>query len=131
MGVESFLLSSSIVGLIAQRLVRRLCSACKAPYTLHDDERALMGLDSDVDCSHVSEALGCESCHYTGYRGRTGIYELIPIDDTLRSMIHRNESISTLEVHLRPDVPTIREDGFMRVLEGDTSLAEVLRVTSA
>jgi general secretion pathway protein E len=131
MGVESFLLSSSIVGLIAQRLVRRLCSACKTPYSLHDDERALMGLGLDADCSNVAEALGCESCHYTGYRGRTGIYELIPIDDTLRSMIHRNESIPTIEVHLRPGVPTIREDGFMRVLAGDTSLAEVLRVTSA
>lgn len=131
MGVESFLLSSSIVGLIAQRLVRRLCVECKAPHTLHDDERALMSLEPHVDCSHVAEARGCEACHYTGYRGRTGIYELIPIDETLRGMIHRNESIPAIDVYLRPGVPSIREDGFKRVLAGDTSLAEVLRVTSS
>jgi general secretion pathway protein E len=130
MGVESFLLSSSIVGLIAQRLVRRLCEHCKSPYQLHDDERALMSLLDDTDCSYVCVAVGCEHCHYTGYRGRTGIYELIPIDETLRGMIHRNESIPSMEVYLRPETPSIREDGFKRVLLGDTSLAEVLRVTS-
>jgi general secretion pathway protein E len=130
MGVESFLLSSSIVGLIAQRLVRRLCDACKSPYALNEDERALMGLDRALDATQVCEPVGCEACHHTGYRGRTGIYELIPIDETLRGMIHRNESIPSIELYLRPDVLTIREDGFKRVLLGDTSLAEVLRVTS-
>jgi len=130
MGVESFLLSSSIVGLIAQRLVRRLCAGCKVSYCLLEDERALMHLAPDIDCSNVAEARGCEACHYTGYRGRTGIYELIPIDETLRGMIHRNESLQSIEIYLRPQVPSIREDGFKRVLAGDTSLAEVLRVTS-
>ena len=130
MGIESFLLSSSIVGLIAQRLVRRLCDQCKAPYVLHEDERALMCIDSDVDCSHVYEPKGCDACHQTGYKGRTGIYELIPVDDTLRGMIHRNESIPSIELYLRPEVLSIREDGFKRVLLGDTSLAEILRVTS-
>ncbi|WP_058508166.1 GspE family T2SS ATPase variant LspE [Legionella quinlivanii] len=130
MGVESFLLSSSLVGLIAQRLVRRLCPHCKTPHHLRLDERELMGLTPDADTSKVCEPKGCEECNFLGYRGRSGIYELIPIDETLQGMIHRNDSLQTIEKYLRPAVPTIRGDGFKRVLAGDTSLAEILRVTS-
>ncbi|CDZ79131.1 Type II traffic warden ATPase [Legionella massiliensis] len=130
MGVESFLLSSSIVGLIAQRLVRKLCPHCKTPHNLRDDERELMGIDASTDVSLVREPKGCEHCNHHGYRGRTGIYELIPMDEALRGMIHRNESLQVIDNHLRPAVPTIRQDGFKRVLAGDTSLAEILRVTS-
>jgi general secretion pathway protein E len=130
MGVESFLLSSSIVGLIAQRLVRKLCDHCKTQHVLRDDERELMGITAKTKISNVCEPQGCELCNYTGYRGRTGIYELILMDETLRGMIHRNENIQTIETYLRPTTPSIREDGFKRVLAGDTSLAEILRVTS-
>ena len=130
MGVESFLLSSSMVGLVAQRLVRKLCSDCKKPHTLRADERELMQLAPDIDTSSICEPVGCGACNQLGYRGRTGIYELIPIDETLRGFIHRNESIQTMEAYLRPTVPSIRDDGFKRVLAGDTSLAEILRVTS-
>ncbi|HFS7660425.1 TPA: GspE family T2SS ATPase variant LspE [Legionella pneumophila] len=130
MGVESFLLSSSIVGLIAQRLVRKLCSHCKTPHELRHEEKELMGLKPDADVSKVFEPKGCDSCNHLGYKGRTGIYELIIVDETLRGMIHRNENIQTMENYLRPTTPSIREDGFKRVLCGDTSLAEILRVTS-
>jgi general secretion pathway protein E len=130
MGVESFLLSSSIVGLIAQRLVRKLCPECKVLHTLREDERELMGIDASVDASLVREPKGCEHCNNLGYRGRTGIYELIAIDETLRGMIHRNENLQVIDNYLRPAFPTIRQDGFKRVLAGDTSLAEILRVTS-
>ncbi|KTD22833.1 type II protein secretion ATPase LspE [Legionella lansingensis] len=130
MGVESFLLASSLVGLIAQRLVRKLCSHCKTPHQLRDDEQELMRLKPDTDTSNVYEPKGCEHCNHSGYRGRTGIYELIMIDETLRGMIHRNESLQIIDSYLRPTTPTIREDGFKRVLAGDTSLAEILRVTS-
>lgn len=130
MGVESFLLSSSIVGLIAQRLVRKLCSDCKTPHQLRHDEKELMGLDADADVSMVFEPHGCELCNQLGYRGRTGIYELISMDETLRGMIHRNENFQTIEAYLRPTTPSIRDDGFKRVLIGDTSLAEILRVTT-
>lgn len=131
MGVESFLLSSSLVGLIAQRLVRRLCDHCKTPYTLTEDECALMSLGPEEGLRQVYEPRGCEACHHTGYQGRTGIYELIPIDEALRGMIHRNESLSSIEIYIRPHVLSIRQDGFKRVLQGDTSLTEVLRVTSS
>ena len=130
MGVESFLLSSSIVGLIAQRLVRKLCEHCKKSHVLREDERALMGISEHTDLSHVYEPQGCDQCNQLGYRGRTGIYELITLDETLRGMIHRNENLQSMETYLRPTTPSIREDGFKRVLLGDTSLAEILRVTT-
>lgn len=130
MGIESFLLASSLIGLIAQRLVRKLCSHCKIPHCLREDENLLMQLPSSVSTTNIYQPKGCEFCNYTGYRGRTGIYELIMIDETLRSMIHRNENIQTINNYLRPKIPTIREDGFRRVLTGDTSLSEILRVTS-
>ncbi len=130
MGVESFLLSSSIIGLIAQRLVRKLCPHCKVAHQLREDEYELMGLSNTADTSQVFEPKGCDQCNHLGYRGRTGIYEIISIDEQLRSMIHRNEDIQTLENYIRPNTPSIRADGFNRVLCGDTSLAEILRVTT-
>ena len=130
MGVESFLLASSIVGLVAQRLVRRLCSHCKAQHHLREDEIALMELHHDTDVSKVCEPIGCEHCNNLGYRGRSGIYEIIAMDETLRGMIHRNDNLQLIEDYIRPKFPDIREDGFKRVLAGDTSLAEILRVTT-
>ena len=130
MGVESFLLSSSIVGLIAQRLVRKLCNHCKTVHKLRPDELELMGVDAKTDVSRVCEPQGCEQCNQLGYRGRTGIYELICMDETLRGMIHRNDSIQSMETWVRKITPGIRTDGFKRVLQGDTSLAEILRVTN-
>ena len=130
MGVESFLLSSSIIGLIAQRLVRRLCDHCKTQHVLRDDERELMGINPQTDVSTIYEPQGCDLCSQLGYRGRTGIYELIAMDETLRGMIHRHENLQTIENHLRPTTTSIREDGFKRVLSGETSLAEILRVTT-
>lgn len=130
MGVESFLISSSIVGLLAQRLVRKLCSYCKKIHPLREDEYELMGISAKDQVIEIYEPQGCEHCNHLGYRGRMGIYELITIDETLRGMIHRNESTQAIETYLRPTVTSIREDGFKRVLSGDTSLAEVLRVTS-
>jgi general secretion pathway protein E len=130
MGVESFLMSSSIIGLVAQRLVRKLCPQCKIPLVLRDDEVKLMGLEPGTDTSLISGPNGCDGCNHLGYRGRTGIYEIIAIDETLRGMIHRNDELSALERFLEPTTSTIREDGFRKVLSGETSLPEVLRVTS-
>ncbi|GGI80756.1 GspE family T2SS ATPase variant LspE [Legionella impletisoli] len=127
-GVESFLLSSSIIGLMAQRLVRKLCQACKKPHNLRDDELDLMGLSNKQNVQ-VYEPNGCELCGHSGYKGRTGIYEIITIDETLRSMIHRNEDQATIEHYIRPTMPSIQSDGFQRVLAGETSLSEILRVT--
>lgn len=133
MGVESFLLSSSMLGVLAQRLVRKLCDHCKIPHTLNADEAALLQLTctEDEELPDIFVPNGCDHCNFLGYRGRTGIYEIIPIDETLRSMIHRQESLQTMEAYIRPKAMSIRQDGIRRVLNGDTSLAELLRVTSA
>ncbi|MCX7117403.1 MAG: GspE family T2SS ATPase variant LspE [Legionellales bacterium] len=130
MGVESFLLSTSIVGLIAQRLVRKLCPSCKTHHPLREDEQELMGITKNTSIANVFQPVGCDHCSHVGYSGRTGIYELIAMDETFRGMIHRNEPIQAIENHIRPTTLSIREDGFKRVLAGDTSLAEILRVTS-
>lgn len=129
MGVEPFLLSSSIVGLLAQRLVRKLCDNCKSPHKLSTEEKKLTSLKITSDCK-VYKPNGCDKCNHTGYKGRTGIYELIGIDENFRSMIHRNESLQKIEAYIRPRTPSIRDDGFKRIFAGDTSIAEVLRVTT-
>jgi general secretion pathway protein E len=128
MGVEPFLLSSSLIGVVAQRLVRLLCPKCKIPHELNEAERAALGV---VNGNHyeVFGPSGCEHCNGTGYYGRSGIYELLLIDETLRTLIHDNASEHDLEHHARTLTPSIRDDGRRRVLAGDTSLAEVLRVT--
>lgn len=129
MGVESFLLSSSLVGLIAQRLVRKLCEHCKVSHTLRIDEKELMNI-TDSSILQIFEPKGCDQCNQHGYRGRTGIYELIPVNEELRRMIHCNDNLQLIDASIRPAIPSIRQDGFKRVLAGDTSLAEILRVTS-
>lgn len=130
MGVESFLLSSSLRGLIAQRLVRKLCVDCRQARKPREDELHLFEGITQLEPIFIYEPNGCDNCHHSGYRGRTGIYEIIILDDALRSMIHRQESLQDIENHIRPMYPSIRHDGFLRVLDGTTTLAEVLRVTS-
>ncbi|MCR9192693.1 MAG: GspE family T2SS ATPase variant LspE [Gammaproteobacteria bacterium] len=129
MGVESFLLSSSIIGVLAQRLVRLLCHECKKPHEITADERDLMQITSQ-NAVNIYEPQGCEQCNHQGYHGRTGIYELIVVDEQLRRMIHHNDTVQNMETHVRPKNPSIRQDGFQRVLAGDTSISEILRVTS-
>lgn len=129
MGVESFLLSSSIIGLIAQRLVRKLCPNCKKIHQPTPLERSWLTIKPQDAIPTLYEPNGCELCHHSGYQGRTGIYEIITIDETLRGMIHRNENQQTMEQYLKATTPTIHEDGLKRVFAGETSLAEVLRVT--
>ena len=128
MGIEPFLLSSSLIGVLAQRLIRILCSACKNPLPADAGECALLG----VDVSHppsLYHPVGCNKCRNSGYNGRSGVYELIAIDDTLRTLIHDRKPESDLRKHVRTLFPSIRQDGYKRVLAGDTSLEEVLRVT--
>jgi general secretion pathway protein E len=129
MGVETFLIATSLVGMIAQRLVRLLCNECKKPHTASVAECELLGVNENSPPT-IYSANGCETCHGLGYRGRTGIYELIPVDDKLRQMIHENTSEYIMERYAREQSPNIRQDGIRRVLAGQTSLEEVLRVTT-
>ena len=125
MGVEPFLLSSSLVGMLAQRLVRVLCPDCKQHRNANASELEFLRQTSAL----VYEASGCESCQQTGYKCRTGIYELVPVDDTLRQLIHDQVSEQELAGYARRKTPGIRDDGKEKVLAGITTVQEVLRVT--
>ncbi|MFL0795873.1 MAG: type II secretion system ATPase GspE [Cellvibrionaceae bacterium] len=128
MGVESFLLSSSLLAVMAQRLVRVLCSECKRPYTASREECELMGLDPNNPPT-IYEDVGCEHCQSQGYVGRRGIYEVIAVDETLRNMIHDNYAEHQLQQHAYVNYPSLRQDGWNQVLEGRTTVQEVIRVT--
>ncbi|QGX39570.1 type II secretion system ATPase GspE [Permianibacter aggregans] len=128
MGVEPFLLSSSLLGVLAQRLVRRLCDDCKRAETANEKECELMGLDK-ANPPIIYHPVGCQQCRYGGYRGRQGIFELLLVDESMRTMIHNNASEQEIEKHARKYSPSIRDDGRAQVLAGVTSVEEVLRVT--
>ena len=128
MGVEPFLLASTLNGILAQRLVRVLCPRCRKPETATQSECIQLGLDAS-DPPLVHRARGCPHCNGSGYRGRTGIYELIEVDDTLRQMIHDGAGERAMAEHVRMSTPNIRADGVRRILDGTTSIEEVVRVT--
>lgn len=129
MGIEPFLLSSSLIGVLAQRLMRLLCKHCKKSVPATASECAIMGIPSDPAPS-ICHPVGCNRCRNSGYSGRSGVYELIAINDSIRSMIHDRQSEQNLKKYARTLFPSIRQDGYRRVLLGDTSLEEILRVTS-
>jgi general secretion pathway protein E len=128
MGVEPFLLSSTLVAILAQRLVRLLCDHCKAPYTANEKDCQALDLPPDP-APTLYRAVGCEHCNQLGYRGRTGIYELVEVDDEMRGLIHDGAGEQALERHARLHGPSIRADGRRRILAGHTTVEEVLRVT--
>jgi len=126
MGIEPFLLSSSLVGVLAQRLVRVLSPESKKPFQAGENERRLLNLRPE-DPSPILYRPGRDGG--SGYRGRSGIYELIVVDDQMRTMIHDGASEQELEKYARNATPSIRDDGRAKVLRGETTIEEVLRVT--
>ncbi|MEE4191729.1 MAG: type II secretion system ATPase GspE [Halieaceae bacterium] len=130
MGIEPFLLSSSLIGVMAQRLVRLLCKECREEHLVTDAEAEWLGLPAD-STQTIYRPKGCDHCNFSGYRGRTGIYELIEIDDAMRTLIHENASEMEMVKLARERAPGILGDGQQRVLSGQTSMEEVMRVTTA
>ena len=124
MGIEPFLLSSSLIGVVAQRLVRVLNTDSRQSFVAGDYERRLLGLAPEQPSPTLYRPLG-----NAGYRGRTGIYELIVVDDAMRTMIHDGASEQELERRARLSTPSIRDDGLGKVLHGVSTIEEVLRVT--
>lgn len=129
MGVEPFLLSSSLSAVLAQRLMRLLCPHCKQAQKATASECQLMGVDAN-DPPDIYHSVGCPQCRHTGYLGRRGVYELISIDEELRAMIHDGASEQKMRKYARNLYPSLRQDGYRHVLLGNTTLEEVLRVTS-
>ena len=129
MGIEPYLVASSLLGAMAQRLVRKLCPLCRVPRPPDAGERQLLGIPSGRDVT-IYHPGGCGACLYTGYRGRTGIYELLVVDDPLRRLIHEQRGEQALrQVAHENGMRVLREDGVAKALAGITSLEEVLRVS--
>ena len=131
MGVEPYLLASSMLGILAQRLVRRLCPACRrayAPEASDLEKLKLGGAPDGLLRFHAAE--GCAACNFTGYHGRTGIYELLSVDDGLRRMIHDGATEQAMREYAQQrGMVSLRQDSARYVLSGATSLEEALRVT--
>ncbi len=128
MGVEPFLLASSLIGVMAQRLVRNLCPDCKIPHIITETETEWLGLNKNENYE-IYKAQTCSHCNHTGYKGRSGLYEFIPIDNTLQNMIHEGDGEQLMEKYARTKTPSLGQDGRRLILQGKTSLEEVLRVS--
>ena len=128
MGIEPFLLSSSLLAVLSQRLVRTLCTECKKPHSPDAQEKEVLGISANESLT-IYTPHGCAACNQTGYRGRTGIHELLIVDEKIREMMHEGVGEQAIEKHIRHTTPSIREDGCRKVLAGITALEEVLRVT--
>ena len=134
MGVEPFLVASSLIGILAQRLVRVLCKDCRAPYLPAPEELKEIGLTPE-EVRETSGGMlykpgGCAECNNTGYRGRTGIYEMMLLDDELRQLTLKNVDSGTIKRQaVSKGMRTLMDDGAQKVMGGVTSVAEVLSVT--
>lgn len=128
MGIEPFLISSSLLGVLAQRLVRTLCPDCKVPYEADKETKKLFDLKKKEELI-LYRANGCEHCNHKGYRGRTGIHELLVVNEQVQEKIHSEAGEQAIEKAIREHTPSIRDDGLSKVRQGITSLEEVMRVT--
>jgi len=127
MGIEPFLLASSTIGVLAQRLARTVCPHCRIAYAADAGELELLGMNRPTT---LYRAVGCAECNHTGYRGRIGLYELLIVDEDLRSLVHQGGNEQLIRAQgVKNGMVLLREDGIARVLAGDTTLDEILRVT--
>ncbi|MFY1831151.1 type II secretion system ATPase GspE [Myxococcus fulvus] len=135
MGVEPFLVASSLTGILAQRLVRRVCPDCRAPYQPTDAELKEIGhsrasFKERYGTERIFKAVGCPTCNRNGYRGRTGIYEFLPVDDDVRQLVLKNVDASTIKKSATSKgMISLLEDGARKISLGETTIAEVLSIT--
>ncbi len=135
MGVEPFLVASSLTGILAQRLVRRVCPDCRVPYKPTDEElrelsHTLASFKERYGTDRIYKASGCPSCNRNGYRGRTGIYEFLPVDDDVRQLVLKNVDATTIKKPATSKgMTTLLEDGARKIALGETTIAEVLSIT--
>jgi type II secretory ATPase GspE/PulE/Tfp pilus assembly ATPase PilB-like protein len=131
-GVEPFLISASVNGILAQRLVRRICSECKEQMTDVPDGLAAYLRKNGSDPAKLWHGRGCDKCRGTGYRSRVGIYEFLLVDNDMRRIISTSPTLNELRDAARAaGMRSLREDGLMKVSQGLTTVEEVLRVTEA
>src|SRR5690606_3237513 len=133
MGIEPFLTASALTGVVAQRLIRVLCPHCKVPYLVSRSEILKSCPDFPIEDGEekiqLYRANSCYSCNNTGYKGRIGIFEILPISESIRKLILNRESEHRInEVAKKEGMITIRQHGLMKVKDGTTSMEELLRV---
>jgi general secretion pathway protein E len=132
MGVEPFLVASSVLGIIAQRLIRKVCTKCRQPHTPSAFEMTELGLKELPADAIIYKAVGCPSCAQSGYSGRTVGHELMVVDDQVRSLIVRNSDAGTIKkAAIEAGMVTLREDCVNKVLSGVTTIDELTRATHA
>ena len=133
MGVEPFLISSSVLAMMAQRLVRLVCLACREPFVPAAETLSELGLTAaevQQQGGQFFHGQGCEACRHTGYRGRTGIYEVLLLDDPVRNAVMQRANASMIKtLAVQRSMRTLLQDGARKVLAGRTTAEEVLRVT--
>lgn len=131
MGVEGFLLSSTLLGVLAQRLVRVICPHCKTPGPPDEKQALAMGLTrEDMETVVFYHGAGCDECRHTGFKGRTALFEYLAVDTDIRNEISRKSDAETIKsIALKKGLVTLRRDGWDKVRQGVTTLSEVLRVT--
>ena len=131
MGVEPYLISSSLLASMTQRLLRTLCTECRTTFYPPKEVLAELGLDSET-AVRLAHARGCTKCYDSGYRGRVGIYELLECDDSLRSLILSCPTVDALQAHIdQPGRKTLRSEGYRKVREGVTTIEEVKSIVAA
>ncbi len=129
MGIEPFLVASSVVAVLAQRLLRKICPDCRQPYRPSEEELARLGLEYNPSVT-LYRGVGCPSCSQTGYRGRTGIYELLVLDDEVRRLIGtKADSTAIKQAAIAKGMVTLKQEGAARVAQGITTMEEVMRIT--
>jgi type II secretory ATPase GspE/PulE/Tfp pilus assembly ATPase PilB-like protein len=133
LGIEPYLITNTLKAVIAQRLVRVICDNCKQKYTPQAELLEAVGLSQEAGASVTFfKGAGCEDCNYTGYKGRTGVYELLVIEDKLSSLIIAGASKEELKRQAKINgMETLREDGLDKVRSGLTTIEEVIRVAES
>ncbi len=131
MGIEPFLVTSSVIGILAQRLVRNVCTECKEEYIPDKESLENIGITPEM-CSgkKIYRDKGCQGCLNTGYKGRTGIFELMVLDDSIKNLILKTSDSNTIKKQaINQGMMTLRQDGALKVLNGITTIEEILRIT--
>ena len=133
MGIEPFLISSTLIGVLAQRLIRRVCPVCKEPYTPDDAELEAFGVTRDkIGNQQFWRGTGCDNCNGSGYRGRVGIFELLGVTSEIQQLINRRCPTQEIkEMAMKQGMETLRMDGFKQVVQGVTTAKEVIQYTFA
>jgi general secretion pathway protein E len=132
LGIEPYLVASSLIGVMAQRLVRKVCEGCASPIVPTDDELTWLGIEGRTPNAAMRHGRGCDLCRHTGYRGRLGIFELLSVNEPVRRQIQGRMPATRIKAAAVDGggMCTLRDDGVEKVLRGVTTIGEVERVTS-